>query len=275
MKRRLLACLALLVAFVGAVAVRADRRGQLMQGAESTTELPMTLSGMVAWYRADDLTVSSNLASGTRVTAWSDRSGNGNHLTNLTGTAAKQPLIYSNIFFSRAAVQFTNAAGGPTHLQRTGPTGFSGETGATIIAVMNFGASSPAFGAVVITSNVVNEFRMNAGGGTMQPIWAGGGGDATTCPVGTTNNYYMGVFDDVLNQISAWSNTNGNALNPRTEAGAGFGSSLIRMGCRPAESIPFDGIVAELLIYNRPFNQTERNVIHTYMAQRYGAFPLP
>lgn len=62
---------------------------------------PRNLPGLQLWLRAQDIT---GIANGGAVTTWSDRSGNGNNVTQ--GTAAARPTWQRNVQNGKAAVRF-------------------------------------------------------------------------------------------------------------------------------------------------------------------------
>lgn len=68
-------------------------------GGETPPELPTT--NIVAWYDADDGTT---ISIGVGVSQWDDKSGNGNHLVQSTGT--EQPTVSSGAINGKDAIYF-------------------------------------------------------------------------------------------------------------------------------------------------------------------------
>jgi len=266
MKRRFIASLALLAAFVGVVVgVRADRRGQLMLGGAAEPWSPLSLSGMVAWYQADDLITSSNLADGASVTAWSDRSGNGNTITNPVAT--KQPIVKTNLYNGKHVVVFD---GSNDFLNDVTPTGYSGENGQTIFVAARWAAGAGgSFGNLVCTKAAGNELRLTAGEDTASAIFCGGLYTAGVGSGSSTNCYYLAHFDDAANETTLHKNFNQQTAGPGTETGA-FSSDVIRLGSRSDGSLPFNGRINEVIIYNRRLTTDERLLVWLYASNRFG-----
>src|SRR5262245_1092556 len=106
---------------------------------------PSDISGLVGWYVADDLVTSSNLTEGNAVALWGDRSGNGNTLTNPVST--KRPFVHLSQYNGKHSVAFD---GTDDFLNRTSPTGYSGESGQTIVTACQFQQGVPnAFANIV------------------------------------------------------------------------------------------------------------------------------
>jgi len=229
--------------------------------------IPAGIDGLMAWYVADDL--STSLAIGASVTSWPDRSGNGNTLTNLVGAASQPILSQSNLQFR---AKYTVTFDGGDNLNRTSPIGFAGETGQSIVIVYQHiaGAAGGNFAQLCLTSNGVNEVRLDSVGNQVECMFAGGPGVSRSSSRFSTNGWMVSRFDNTSNLNQGFEDYGiPAAQTDQTDAGT-FASSIIRLGSRTDGSLAYIGKIAEIIVYNRRVSDTELNTIFCYLVGRYG-----
>jgi len=228
--------------------------------------IPAGVDGLVGWYVADDL--STSLAVGASVSSWPDRSLNANTLTNLVGAANRPILSQSN---SQFRAHFTVTFDGDDDLNRTSPVGFAGETGQSIVVVyQHLAGFGTAFAQLCLTSNGVNEVRLDSVANHVDALFAGGPALSRVSSRFDTNGWAVARFDNTsnLNQIFEDYGIPGIQTD-QTDAGT-FASSIIRLGSRTNGSLAYIGKIAEIIIYNRRVSDAELNTIFCYLVGRYG-----
>jgi hypothetical protein len=215
---------------------------------ESTADIPVF--GLKLWLNAQSGVVT---VSGQNVTSWADQSAS---LNSATTNSATQPLLNLSAVAGKPAVQFTS----------TSLTSMNGPlTVGSQISIFAVSASS----ANVADSRVVsNEGHFYFGGD-------GTGHFATYYGNGTWNNtlnhafiFPLGQFQ-ILESVNSGTETayvNGLQLDSRANAMGAFTSGF-DLGKK------WTGSVAELLIYDRSLNTSERTTVENYLNRRYSIIP--
>ena len=223
-------------------------------------DLPVK-NGLALWLDAadDDSFVYS---SGTIVSQWKDKSGNNFHASQ--GTVASQPSR-STTQNSRKTVNFDG-----TNDTVTIPN-FSCNSEMSIFVVSNCGSS--LFIEQSTDSNSNDGFYIYGGGTGMFRIRRSSAASFTV-----SNNWLSGGYSiasgvnstglDLLTYI------NGTQQSFTQDYRASFSNSYVTntlyIGSRGASSTWTTGPIAEIIIYNRKVTNKERNLIHTYLGQKWG-----
>lgn len=217
------------------------------------------ISGVIAWYKADALSLSDT----NPVSSWLDSSGNGNTLVQGTGT--NQPLYRTGIVNGLPVVRFDNSN---DFLSVSSPVGLGGATGISILAVIEHAAPGIGnFKMLMCLNSGANELRLF--GFAVTPRWEmpGPGGTAVAFIDRAAGfGRLSAIFTDSSNDISIWLNT---VAGTSTTDATGLSMDRIFMGARDGSAHFFGGDIAELAIYGRAINSTERGNIESYFASKY------
>jgi hypothetical protein len=219
----------------------------------------LTVSGLVAWYRAD---LGVTTVTG-RVSAWLDQSGTSDANKNLSqGTAGNRPtLVASDVNFNNQST-FSFASADPDFLSPPGAWATSITQPCTIFSVHL--VSSLAAQVTYYDDRVIN-----ASFGLIQSL---GGGFNARAP---TN---LGGFDNTLNESVAFCSVFNGASgmvfkNQKTANVTGAigsnGSTGLIVGVAAGLASGHQGTLAEIIVYNSDIGATSRAVIWTYLGARY------
>jgi len=225
------------------------------------TPVPMTVPGLSLWLRAD---LGTTIATG--VSQWNDQSGNGKNFTQATG--ATQPTL--------------NASGGPNNQAYLN---FNGSQYLTLAATLGVNASpwtmfsvqqSNGSGAeclVLSMGNVNNGYFYGVLPGSVNFMTVGG--------VAT-----MGDGNVIANVWQDWTWNNNGAVT--TMAVNGVPQALTNntsqtpsvapvntVGALGAGSDPWNGNIAEILVYNAALSASQVTVVRNYLSARYGEVADP
>jgi hypothetical protein len=245
---------------------------------------PAQWSGVAGWWRADSLT----LTDGAAVASWSDKSGNGNTLTQATG--AQQPVFKVGAGASgmngQPVVHFTAASS--TLLTKATPTGLpasiaaNGGKGFSVLAVFRptssvthamFVGYNPAASSggwhFELTSNALDfttETRLDY-------LFARSAFSTDKSPSQGTAvfNPDFSADGNINNRYSnSGVNYDSHVTGSADVAGTPTLLSIGGLGYTGAASAFLDGDIAEIVILNRPLTQNDRNIWARYCSQRYG-----
>lgn len=226
---------------------------------------PKSIAGLSAWY---DATVASSVTlTGGFVSQWSDLSGGGFHLTQ--ATEASRPGTAT--LGGKTAIDFD---GSNDFLANSGvPTGWTFGTVCLAFSQDTTAASQALASANVPSSNLrmgllwsnTGEFRTQSVNAAVATTSASGGSAATNTP-----RLLAYTFDG---QSSASLRLSGTALagttGTTTSSDAGFVVGIRRIS--GALSLPLDGKIGEVIVYNRVLSAAEIGRIERYLAAKFGA----
>lgn len=238
----------------------------------SAAPSPPTAS-LAAWYRGDD----AGTVNGASVPIWVDRSGNGDDLGPVGGIS--QPTVLTNqIDFNSQTVVSLD---GTQQLYKTLPSGIQGSNSAFslyIVAKPTAGSTRIAFAwGQPFPGDAVNaNFTIN---GAQAVVELTEGATMGSAQFVTTNDAQifsacLGQGEDILTQSEIRidgaipANLGGGASGtlsipvpvPEVRLGSYFGT--------PATS--YVGLIAEILLYNKKHDATERAQTLAYLSDRYG-----
>jgi hypothetical protein len=221
---------------------------------------PASLTGLVAWYRADGTKWQNSarstpaVADGDPVGAWDDLSGLGNNA--LQATAGSRPLLKLAIQNGRPVIRYD---GINDFLAAVSNAGLSPTT-ITIAAVMkptSF-ANTPLFVAKTSAYNMYSS-TLGAFSADLPNVLAAAGGTLVT------GTWY--VLEFVTDASNMWLYKNAvQAATRATPAGnLASNANALGIGARGDGVSPTAGDYAEVVIYNRALNGTERGQLETYL----------
>ena len=249
---------------------------------------PRQITGLALWLDAADS--STVVTSGSNVTAWNDKSGNGK---NMISNASFQRPIYSrnSLNGNNSILFFRNASNSFSILENTS---FSFVTGSwTYLTVLRRNAANTTFQRFLSMASVINgadnnnSFSVNLNSTSLNNSFnmerSGGSLAATfnTSNVCLLENIVNGSLTniDTFNANTNYLFTNGSQLT--SGAGLSVGATLsiahIRYGCTTARSGTNDagfeslqGNIGEVLLFNRTLRRSEIQQIEGYLAWKWG-----
>lgn len=216
---------------------------------------PIDIGRCQLWFDAADS--SSLTLSGSNVTQWKDKSGNGYHVTQATGS--NQPSYVNKQL----------VLNGSQWLQNTTNTTF-GDSG-TLIAVAN-SSTNTGTGCPI---NIRSSSKLNVGmylGSQYTPYFYNSISNHVAGVGGTTTN--LSIFINTRNGgVNPQYNINGGTLTTYTglDPGSYTFVSLIDVGSVENGAInKFSGNIAELIYYNINLTNAERQQVESYLANKWG-----
>lgn len=213
--------------------------------------LPSDIAGLLAWYDANAIT---GLVNNDPVTTWADRRGAGPDATQ--GTAAKKPLFKTAILNGLPVVRFD----GVDDLLVATVTLNQPKTVIVVTRLLAGGGTNQ----YVLDGQATNaQVVGTAGTGGQMVLYAG---DTLSVACTETNwNIFMGEFNGVSSAISV------NGV--RTTGGAGATNATgLTLGNSGGETIPLNGDIAEVLVYNTQLNAAQRAQVETYLNDKWAVY---
>jgi len=230
---------------------------------------PRSIGGCAIWYDAADS--SSVTVTGSNVTAWRDKSGNGRNASPTTG-----------------AFQYVSAFNGSYPTLSSSISGGNGQ----IASIPSFTLSNPSTLFAVIQNRGLNSgtntfpylFNVGSGGNrayayaynqTTTPgsfrISTGSPGTGNIDVVTAVDTTTAQVFTMQMGVPSTLSYTNGNLISTTTNSGAPVNSSTLNIGGSGGGSNErWTGHFCEFIIINNPISTTQRQQIEGYLAWKWG-----
>jgi hypothetical protein len=236
---------------------------------------PTDLAGCSLWLDAADST--SLTLSGSNVTTWADKSGNGRNATGYNNTATYNAsglnTGYPGLEFSSTKSMRSSVASG---VFSTAVSGF---------VVYKFTGSvnlSAAYGLVSRTVSSANgvptPFDMYSFNGASYRVIGNGTSYtlSTASPNYITNTtptlYAFGIqssatttWNERINGTSAVITTSGG-----TGAAYGDTGSFVVIGGRLDTAVYFQGVISEVIFYNTALTTTQRQMVENYLAWKWG-----
>jgi hypothetical protein len=212
------------------------------------TDLPVK-GGLVMWMDAADDTTFS-YSSGTTVSQWRDKSGLNNHCTPLTAGPTR-----SSVLNSRKVLAFTTG-------QSIGSLSFTMETSANTVFVVS--RLTGGTNSRVLTA-YYNNWLLGHWGGYINPYYAEGWVYFPVSAADTVWRIHMGDWGGPSNDLAA-TYSNGTVLTSGSSAAAAGPKGL---GINFQGGEPSTCEAAEIIVFNRLLSATERNLIHTYLGQKW------
>jgi len=230
---------------------------------------PRSIGGCAIWYDAADS--SSVTVTGSNVTAWRDKSGNGRNASPTTG-----------------AFQYVSAFNGSYPTLSSSISGGNGQ----IASIPSFTLSNPSTLFAVIQNRGLNSgtntfpylFNVGSGGNrayayaynqTTTPgsfrISTGSPGTGNIDVATAVDTTTAQVFTMQMDVPSTLSYTNGNLISTTTNSGAPVNSSTLNIGgSGGGTNERWTGHFCEFIIINNQISTTQRQQIEGYLAWKWG-----
>lgn len=226
-------------AIVGAVADSSD-------GGGAPAFDPLTITGLKLWLKADALA----LANDDPVTTWTDSSGLGNSAAQ--ATVAQKPTYKTGIVNGKPVVRFDGVDDFMVCPAITAAAGLS----AFVVWKMT---TATNFGMTLVLTDGSSELRQN--GANLQMLCGA--------------NPISGGVADTAWHVHSFTN-NGSNLSELWTDGVSNGTSVTSVACgtpsigaRNAGSFPFNGDIAEILLYDSSLSAGNRQAVEAYLRAKY------
>ena len=238
--------------------------------------VPTQIPGCALWLDAAD---SSTLTlSGTNVTQWRDKSGNGHILTGInTNTLVSSGIqITGSVSGGSGTLSgFTNSTVSVSISNRSVFLVFT-QTLSQYAQFVGFGPS----GANIFSSNDRFRYAVNPGGNSVD-IYANNGSTlAFGTTVGAAPALQRTIFADIGNNsppnVSFFVNGstagtgNFGGTAPTSVSAAGFQIARLPTGATAIANEFFNGVIHEIIVYNSTITTAQREQIEAYLAWKWG-----
>lgn len=227
--------------------------------------------GLQLWYRADALT---NLAEGAPVASWPDSSGNGRAATQ--AVAANRPTYAAAGLNGRPAVRFN----GVSSFLGLAASPLAPGRARTVFVV---GRDDGGVGGALLT------FRGAAPVHALALLWTGSALSIYSDVVAAADGATIGDQRALIrapflaefaaagagSKIRCWLNGTAQAVTQPGAVGLDDGADGLRIGLREgAMGQPWNGMIAEVLVYDSALSAADRQRAERYLAGKY-AIALP
>jgi hypothetical protein len=222
---------------------------------------PSSLSGLVAWLKADAISASD----GDAVASWVDSSGNSN--TPVQATAANKPTYTTNVLNGLPVVRFDGNDGltMPTagNFDLATPTIF-------VVAKRNAGTSGSIMGKSTTGFTDGRRRKMAVATSSGGIAYAAGSDSQSIAITATPGNWNMfGVVATSNTSHSIYLNGTKTDFTT-TLADSTLNAANMIIGSNFAVGTePFNGDIAEIIIFNRALSSTQVVGIENYLANKY------
>ena len=223
-------------------------------------DLPVK-SGCVTWLDGADDSVFT-YSSGTLVSEWRDKSGNANHVYQ--STTASQPT--RNTTYSGSGSNAKDVVvfdGTDDSLSSTNSLDLS--TGSTMFVLVRGSVGSSDAGVISINNSLSHGITIHSG--SLAYFYFGSGGYHTTQNIATSQtNILTKVWTGSTsgNRISYKNGTQGYSTGTMSNSNA---TGVLRLG---QQSTYLNGLIGEVIIYNRELAAAELNKVHGYLSNKWG-----
>lgn len=214
------------------------------------------LNSLILFLKADGNLTTRATSTDIFVTTWGDASSEANDATQ--ATEANQPKLIENELNGKPVLRFSKDAS--THLNLTAPIAL---TDYTIFAVYKFTDPAPA--------NPIYYYL----GGAAQGVY-GGGDDSNNFNYGVYGGGLINANDEPPSEYSIITHykdlifKNGAAVV--TNVAVASPLTFSRVGARDDGGVanwPFEGDIAEILVYNQELSDTQRASVEEYLSKKY------
>ena len=235
------------------------------------TSIPSTTTFTVGFSRQNSYNLPTNSAgSGThtvykleKVNQWKDKSGNNNHASQASSGSRPSRSGLQN---GRKSVIFDGINDTVT------VPNFTCNSEMSIFVVSNCGST-----LFIEHSNDVNSSATG--------FYIYGQGNGMFLVRRNSTNYYLSLTNWLVGGYSIASGVNSTGLDlltykngtqqtptydGRSSLSNSYATNTLYIGSRGANSLWSSGPIAEIIIYNKKVNDVEKNLIHTYLGQKWG-----
>jgi len=238
---------------------------------------PSNLSSLALWFKADDSVATT---SDNHVNTWLDQSGNGSNL--LQSTPANQPLWVDGVLNGKPVLRFDGANtyldGGSSvgNIQSTGASFFivgkSNTSQGAFVSKSLYGSAGSRYSILYEAGNGFGFLYTDDGARTMwfPSIFSGQSNLMTVIVNGTSTSPANTVFINSVSKGTTPITSNYSMISPYNFLVGAYnnGSGSIP----PVGGYFLDGDIAEIIMYNRPLSDTERQQVETYLNTKYAIY---
>lgn len=210
---------------------------------------PADVPGLAGWWKADAL----GLANGTAVSSWTDSSGNAQNLVQASGTL--QPVFTTNVLNGLPVLRFdgTDDAMTATIVSWPQPTNW--------FVVMK-AADNTGYLQIIHTGQEIlrrdTDLRIES--------YAGSSASNVSMTHDTSWDYYDVEFTGAS---TMGYRIGGVSYPPWGDAGSGATGTTFDLGFHPSNGRNFHGDIAEVILFARALNSTERETVFGYLRDKY------
>jgi len=281
--------------FVGSTAadlkIGSNRVKAVRQGANLRYFRPDSISGLKLWLDADD---ASTITESTGVSAWADKSGQGNNATQ--GTGASQPSLQAAALNGKSAVRFDGTDdrlsvsdsqgsfnylhnGSQSHVFVVASPGESSNPNTLLGIIGNNAAASQNVGFSLYYDDRSSSSRND----TLLVSVLRGVSGTTAADLIAQSSFapqqasVVSVAVDADNANAALrvvGNVNGRAVSDLStgaySVSLASASYPLQVGAAGNNITPFSGDIAEILIYDAELTTDQRQLVEGYLAHKWG-----
>jgi hypothetical protein len=229
---------------------------------------PASIPGLVGWFKAGGAPYSD----GNAVPTWADISGRGNHAVQ--NEPARRPVYRANAINGKAALEFSNSERRHLNLPAANFEGMEDLRNFTFMAVARWGGTpSGLMGAWDRQINHGN-VHLEIGPGSSLRLRVSALDSAMAGNAIAVNRWSVitGSMRSVGDNPVARLFVDGREVASRHEdPGKAFLNDYKQfpLGASRDESRSFDGLIAEVLLFNRALTATERHAMEQYLSREY------
>jgi hypothetical protein len=258
-------------------------------------------TGLQLWLDASDASTLYDATSGGSLVAadggvarWEDKSGNGRHATQ--GTASRRPVRKAAIQGGKDVLRFDGSAtaGDADRMQITNSTSmfnFLHQSSGTVFCVLINGTTNDYnrvmvwldSGGVGAATGYLFAYADRAAQGENNML-ASGGGASVNAYYTTANNYVdmqvAKVYTNVVNATASAASRSllykNGSLNAAVNSATGSNANnatynmMIGGGGDNTGTLPFQGDILEMIIYDSALSSTDRAAVETYLLAKWG-----
>ena len=226
--------------------------------------LPTQVPGIQLWLDAADTSPASMTLSGTTVTSWKDKSGNGNNATPNTTIVLAPNALGPNL----PGMTFTNTQWFLGNISITGAT-------MTVFGVFTMDSSSTAACRLIsLGAPNTNDYNNAAYVGILRINTNIMGPDRNGNYTSVAFPYSTPTLVTTWYDGSTANVTANGTINPTSLASSGnFGISSYAISANTNTSDgngPLSGFISEIIVYNTTLTTSQRQQVEGYLAQKWG-----
>ncbi len=230
--------------------------------------------GLAIWLDAQD---SSTIAlSGSNVTQWSDKSGNGNHAVQ--ATAIRQPLLVASAINGHPAIQGRHDGSNASQLDiaDAASLNYTGFTSFVVIQRVTDLGTEQIINKYAVTGNQ-REFQFLIDPADFFATTLSADGTATTSNSLTTPTVVIGTpvirndyYDGTNINLRRISNGSDVSATPVARSANYQGTGKLTLFAREDFAAPYAGYIGEVLFFTRSLSATEQAVVIAYLKSKWG-----
>jgi hypothetical protein len=230
---------------------------------------PRNISGVALWLDAAD--TSSMTLSGSNVTQWNDKSGNG---INMTG-ASLQPTFLTNAFNGKPTVSFAAVQGSSYQVLSNSSTNlYNSVSDISVFMAIYIPATTPRNPSPISLFGKVTIYIRGGGlgGETLYP-WSYNNNGSYVFSLNnfvSANNYYICCFQFNTNQTFFMNGDTGTGGPTAFTFGSSTGIPTYIGYSGYNANDGFNGYISEIITYNTALTTSQRQQVEGYLAHKWG-----